>query len=158
MGSLRYCASLPPVESIRDCVIEKRFGRHAYQAARLAGSTLSWIAAVCRPSHEVRRFYANFTYLDEVAPRRRQGRMASMRALSARWLHRHQHGEARQKCSRLLQQAREQWIKEGKGLIRWTRLSCSSFAANAVRLQLHALAYNLGNFLRTLPTPEPIKD
>jgi Transposase DDE domain group 1 len=27
-----------------------------------------------------------------------------------------------------------------------------------VRLQLHALAYNLGNFLRTLPTPEPIKD
>jgi len=31
------------------------------------------------------------------------------------------------------------------------------FAANAVRLQLHALAYNLGNFLRTLATPEPIK-
>jgi hypothetical protein len=29
------------------------------------------------------------------------------------------------------------------------RLSCRSFAANAVRLQLHALAYNLGNFLRT---------
>jgi hypothetical protein len=27
-----------------------------------------------------------------------------------------------------------------------------------VRLQLHALAYNLGNFLRTLATPEPIKD
>ena len=25
-------------------------------------------------------------------------------------------------------------------------------------LQLHALAYNLGNFLRTLATPEPIKD
>src|SRR5580692_10430511 len=43
----------------------------------------------------------------------------------------------------------EQWIKEGKGAIRWTRLSCRSFAANAVRLQLHALAYNLGNFLRT---------
>jgi hypothetical protein len=34
--------------------------------------------------------------------------------------------------------------------------SCS-FAANAVRLQLHALAYNLGNFLRTLATLEPIK-
>jgi len=49
-------------------------------------------------------------------------------------------------------------IKEGKGAIRWTRLSCRSFAANAVRLQLHALAYNLGNFLRTLATPEPIKD
>lgn len=52
----------------------------------------------------------------------------------------------------------EQWIKEGKNAINWTRLSCRSFAANAVRLQLHALAYNLGNFLRTLATPEPIKD
>jgi Transposase DDE domain group 1 len=40
----------------------------------------------------------------------------------------------------------------------WTRLSCRTSAANAVRLQLHALAYNLGNFLRTLATPEPIKD
>ena len=49
-------------------------------------------------------------------------------------------------------------FKEGKGGIKWTRLSCRSFAANAVRLQLHALAYNLGNFLRTLATPEPIKD
>ena len=52
----------------------------------------------------------------------------------------------------------EQWIKEGKGAIKWTRLSCRTFAANAVRLQLHALAYNLANFLRTLATPEPIKD
>jgi hypothetical protein len=52
----------------------------------------------------------------------------------------------------------EQWIKEGKGAIKWTRLSCRSFAANAVRLQLHALAYNLGNFLRTLATPEPIEN
>jgi len=37
-------------------------------------------------------------------------------------------------------------------------LSCRTFAANTVRLRLHALAYNLGNFLRTLATPEPIKD
>lgn len=36
----------------------------------------------------------------------------------------------------------------------WTRLSCRSFAANAVRLQLHALAYNLGNFMRTLAMPK----
>ena len=50
----------------------------------------------------------------------------------------------------------EQWIKEGKGAIKWTRLSCRTFNANAVRLQLHALAYNLGNFLRTLATPEAI--
>ena len=48
-------------------------------------------------------------------------------------------------------------LKKGKGAIKWTRLSCRTFAANAVRLQLHALAYNLGNFLRTLATPEPIK-
>jgi hypothetical protein len=48
----------------------------------------------------------------------------------------------------------EQWIKEGKGAIKWTRLSCHSFAANAVRLQLHALAYNLGNFMRTLAMPK----
>ena len=52
----------------------------------------------------------------------------------------------------------EQWIRQGKGAIKWTRLSCRAFAANAVRLQLHALAYNLANFLRTLAAPEPIKD
>ena len=48
----------------------------------------------------------------------------------------------------------EQWIKEGKNAIKWTRLSCCSFAANAVRLQLHALAYNLANFMGTLALPE----
>ena len=48
----------------------------------------------------------------------------------------------------------EQWIKEGKGAIKWTRLSCRTFAGNAVRLQLHALAYNLGNFMRTLAMPK----
>jgi hypothetical protein len=39
---------------------------------------------------------------------------------------------------------------------KWTRLSCCSFAANAVRLQLHALAYNLANFMRTLALPEAV--
>ena len=48
----------------------------------------------------------------------------------------------------------EQWIKEGKGAIKWARRSCRSFAANAVRLQLRALAYNLGNFMRTLAMPK----
>ena len=48
----------------------------------------------------------------------------------------------------------EQYIKEGKNAIKWTRLSCRSFAANVVRLQLHALAYNLGNFMRTLAMPK----
>ena len=50
----------------------------------------------------------------------------------------------------------EQHIKEGKYALKWTRLSCMRFAANAVRLQLHALAYNLANFLRTLATPDEI--
>jgi Transposase DDE domain group 1 len=51
----------------------------------------------------------------------------------------------------------EQWIKEGKGAIKWTRLSCQTFAANTIRLQLHALAYNLGNFMRTLAMPKTAK-
>ena len=44
-----------------------------------------------------------------------------------------------------------------KGRIKWTRLSCCSFAANAVRLQLHVLAYNLGNFMRTLAMPKAVE-
>jgi hypothetical protein len=38
----------------------------------------------------------------------------------------------------------------------WTCLSCHRFAANAVRLQLHALAHKLANFLRTLTLPEAV--
>ena len=51
----------------------------------------------------------------------------------------------------------EQWIKEGKNAIRWTRLSCRRFDHNAVRLQLHALAYNLGTFMRTLALPDAVE-
>src|SRR3954447_16985903 len=51
----------------------------------------------------------------------------------------------------------EQYIKEGKNAIKWTRLSCRTFAANAVRLQLHVLAYNLGNFMRTLAMPKTVE-
>ncbi|MCP4330326.1 MAG: IS1380 family transposase [Alphaproteobacteria bacterium] len=51
----------------------------------------------------------------------------------------------------------EQHIKEGKNAIVWTRLSCRRFQNNAVRLQLHALAYNLGNFMRTLALPEAVE-
>ena len=50
----------------------------------------------------------------------------------------------------------EQHIKEGKNAINWTRLSCRKFRNNAVRLQLHALAYNLGNFMRTLALPKEV--
>ena len=51
----------------------------------------------------------------------------------------------------------EQWIKEGKYAINWTRLSCHGFADNQVRLQLFALAYNLGNFLRRLALPRKVR-
>jgi hypothetical protein len=51
----------------------------------------------------------------------------------------------------------EQWIREGKQALRWTRLSCRAFRDNAVRLQLFALAYNLGNFMRTLTLPEEVE-
>jgi hypothetical protein len=51
----------------------------------------------------------------------------------------------------------EQWIREGKNALRWTRLSCHSFRHNAVRLQLHALAYNLANFLRSVALPQEIQ-
>jgi hypothetical protein len=46
--------------------------------------------------------------------------------------------------------------KEGKLALRWTRLSCRAFRANAARLQLFALAYNLANFLRTLALPDEV--
>ena len=51
----------------------------------------------------------------------------------------------------------EQWIKEGKYALNWTRLSCHGFEDNQVRLQLFVLAYNLGNFLRRLALPTAVK-
>ena len=51
----------------------------------------------------------------------------------------------------------EQWIREGKYALNWTRLSCHKFVANEVRLWLFILAYNLGNFFRRLALPEAIK-
>lgn len=52
----------------------------------------------------------------------------------------------------------EQWIKEGKNAVRWTKLSCRTFKDNQARLQLFALAYTLGNFLRRLALPKPIQN
>ena len=51
----------------------------------------------------------------------------------------------------------EQWIKEGKYALNWTRLSCHKFVANQVRLWLFVLTYNLGNFMRRLVLPESMK-
>ena len=51
----------------------------------------------------------------------------------------------------------EQWIKEGKYALNWTRLSCHRFVCNQVRLLLFVLAYNLGNFLRRLALPRGLQ-
>ncbi|MEO2048520.1 MAG: IS1380 family transposase, partial [Pirellulales bacterium] len=51
----------------------------------------------------------------------------------------------------------EQWIKEGKNAVKWTKLSCRTFKDNQTRLQLFALAYNLANFLRRLALPREVK-
>ena len=115
---------------------------------------------VGRPPHEVRRYYASFSYQAQSWNRPRRvvakvewhpgelyPRVGFIVTNLARPAERavafyNQRGTA------------EQWIKQGKGAIKWTRLSCRTFAANAVRLQLHALAYNLGNFMRTLAMPK----
>jgi Transposase DDE domain group 1 len=143
---IKYAIRLP-----KNNVLQERIG---YLLKRPVG----------RPSNDVRRSYANFTY--------QAGSWSKPRRVIAKveW----HPGELVPRVGFIVtNMARpaenvvafynkrgtcEQWIKEGKGAIKWTRLSCRSFAANEVRLQLHALAYNLGNFLRTLATPEPIKD
>ncbi len=115
---------------------------------------------VGRPPNQVRRFHASFSYQAESwgKPRRvvakvewhpgelypRVGFIVTSMTRSAERVAAFYN--QRGTC--------EQWIKEVKGAIKWMRLSCRSFAANAVRLRLHALAYNLGNFMRTLTMPE----
>ena len=50
----------------------------------------------------------------------------------------------------------EQWIKEGKNALKWTRVSCHDFVDNRVRLQLFVLANNMGNFLRQAVLPRAV--
>ena len=52
----------------------------------------------------------------------------------------------------------EQWIKEGKLAVNWTRLSCHRFRGNEVRLWLSVIAYNLGNLWRRLALPRRIQN
>ena len=115
---------------------------------------------VGRPPHEVRRYYASFSYRAQSWNKSRHvvakvewhpGELYPRVGFIVTNLPRSAEGvvafyNQRGTC--------EQYIKEGKNAIKWTRLSCRSFAANAVRLQLHALAYNLGNFMRTLAMPK----
>ena len=115
---------------------------------------------VGRPPHEVRRYYASFSYQAQSWNKSRHvvakvewhpGELYPRVGFIVSNLPRSAEGivafyNQRGTC--------EQHIKEGKKAIKWTRLSCRTFAANAVRLQLHALAYNLGNFMRALAMPK----
>ena len=116
---------------------------------------------VGRAPHEVRRYFASFGYQAQSWKKSRRV-VAKVewhpgRALSARRLHRDQPGAAGRARRRLLQPARHGGAmdqgRQGRA-IKWTSLSCRTFGANTVRLQLHALAYNLGNFMRTLALPK----
>jgi hypothetical protein len=102
-----------------------------------------------RPPHEVCRFYASFSYQTQSwkKPRRvvakvewHAGELYTRVGFIVTNLAR----PAERVVAFYNQRTAEQWIKEGKGTIKWIRLSCRTFAANAVRLQLHVLAYNLG--------------
>jgi hypothetical protein len=118
---------------------------------------------VGRPPHEVRRYYAGFRYQAQSWSKPRHvvakvewhpGELYPSVGFIVTNLARSAEGivafyNRRGTC--------EQYIKEGKNAIKWTRLSCRTFAANAVRLQLHALAYNLGNFMRTLAMPKTVE-
>jgi hypothetical protein len=118
---------------------------------------------VGRPPHEVRRYYASFRYQAQSWNKPRHvvakvewhpGELYPSVGFIVTNLARSAEGivafyNRRGTC--------EQYIKEGKNATKWTRLSCRTFAANAVRLQLHALAYNLGNFMRTLAMPKTVE-
>jgi len=52
----------------------------------------------------------------------------------------------------------EQWIKEGKGAIKWTRAVVPDIRRQRRAAPASCARLQLGNFLRTLATPEPIKD
>jgi len=119
---------------------------------------------VGKPSNHVRRLYASFRYQAGSWSRKRRvvatvewhpgelyprvGFTVTNLALGVDRVvaFYNQHGTA------------EQYIKQGKNAVKWTWLSCRTMRGNAVRLQLHALAYNLGNFLRTLALPEEVQN
>ena len=118
---------------------------------------------VGRPSHKPKVFYASFSYQAQSwdRPRRvvakvewhwdqlfpRVGFIVTNMTGWARKVVKFYNGRG----------TAEQWIKEGKYAVKWTRLSCRNFRDNQARLQLFALAYNLGNFLRRLALPRSVK-
>jgi len=118
---------------------------------------------VGRPPNHVRRYYASFSYRAGSWDRKRRvvakvewhpGELVPRVGFIVTNLSRpaarvvafyNQRGKA------------EQYIKEGKHALKWTRLSCRQFRNNEVRLQLHVLAYNLANFMRTLALPKEVE-
>jgi hypothetical protein len=118
---------------------------------------------VGRPPHEVRRYYASFCYQAQSWNRSRRV------VAKVEWHPGELYPRVGFVVSNLSRPAErvvafyngrgmaEQWIRAGKAAMKWTRLSCRSMLANAVRLQLHALAYNMANFLRTLALPGEIE-
>jgi hypothetical protein len=118
---------------------------------------------VGRPPHHVRRFYANFSY--QAGSWDRERRMVA----KVEWHPGEPYPRVGFIVTNLSRPAErvvafynqrgkaEQYIKEGKNAIRWTRLSCLKFRNNAVRLRLHALAYNPANFTRTLALSQEVE-
>jgi len=113
---------------------------------------------VGRPPHEVRRYYASFTIGRRAGTRRaaswprssgtpaswtRVGFIVTNLARPAERIVAFTTSAAQPNSS----------SRRARGRSKWTRLSCRTFAANAVRLQI-ALAYSLGNFMRTLAIPK----
>jgi hypothetical protein len=99
--------------------------------------------SVGRPPQEVRRYYASFSYRAQSwkKPRRvvakvewHPGELCPRVGFTVTNLAR---SAERVVAFYNHRGAAEQYIKEGKGEIKWTRLSSRSFAANAVRLKLH---------------------
>jgi Transposase DDE domain group 1 len=131
-------------------------------ANRVLQDTIGYLLKrpVGRPPHEVRRYYASFSYQAQswksrgVSWRRSSGIRASFIPASAlsspTW--RGQPSASSPSTTSVARRSngsrKSQAQSSGRGL------SCRTFAANAVRLQLHALAYNLGNFMRTLAMPK----
>ena len=118
---------------------------------------------VGRPPNHVRRYYASFNY--QAGSWERKRRVVA----KVEWHPGELHPRVGFIVTNLSRPAErvvafynqrgkaEQYIKEGKNAIKWTRLSCRKFRDNEVRLQLHALAYNLANFMRTLALPNEVE-
>lgn len=118
---------------------------------------------VGRPSNAPVVWYADFTYQ---AQSWNQARRVVAKVewhkgelFPPRWLHCDKPDAAGKAGGPVLQPTgtAEQWIKEGKNAVKWTRLSCHDFVDNQVRLQLFVLANNLGNFLRQVMLPRDIR-